>query len=213
MPPEIPPHHQGRTAALTGGNGQRLLCAAEQAEHHGVIRLPGRQLPDIPGKRRQLRVLSPGPQGGNSRRRPVHSGHMGAIGQQRPAQKAQAAPGVAHPVLRAQECPQLPGQVLVIAAVIRRRVQIPDDLRAPSLHAYRPPPEEGPYRGTPGVSASPLPLRLYPLRKKATAMAPGPAWVPMTPPISVDSSPSTPFSHRARLSSTYFFRNTSVRPV
>ena len=139
MPPEIPPHHQGRAAALAGGNGQRLLCAAEQAEHHGVIRLPGRQLPDIPGKRRQLRVLSPGPQGGNSRRRPVHSGDMGAIGQQRPAQKAQAAPGVAHPVLRAQECPQLPGQVLVIAAVIRRRVQIPDDLRAPSLHAYRPP--------------------------------------------------------------------------
>ena len=44
-----------------------------------------------------------------------------------------------HPVLRAQECPQLPGQVLVIAAVIRRRVQIPDDLRAPSLHTYRPP--------------------------------------------------------------------------
>ncbi len=59
------------------------------------------------------------------------------------------------------------------------------------------------------------PARKHPhsLRKNATATAPGPACVPITPEISASSSESVPCSHRARLSSTYLRRNASLSPV
>ena len=138
MLPEVPPHHQGCAAALPGGDVQNLIGAAEQAEHHGVIGLLGRQVPDVPGQGRQPGVMAPGGQVGDGRRGAVYGGDVSAVGQKGPAQQTQAAPGVAHPVLRVQERPQLPGQVRIVAAAVRRRVQIADDLRTPSLHGSPP---------------------------------------------------------------------------
>ena len=82
--------------------------------------------------------MAPGGQVGDGRRGAVYGGDVSAVGQKGPAQQTQAAPGVAHPVLRVQERPQLPGQVRIVAAAVRRRVQIADDLRTPSLHGSPP---------------------------------------------------------------------------
>ena len=49
--------------------------------------------------------------------------------------------------------------------------------------------------------------------KKAAAMAPGPAWVPMTLPMGVQRREEVPFSQRWALSEMYFCRRTSLRPV